>query len=113
MSKFTEKEVVGLSGVGLGLDDLVRQGARQMIPQAIEAELAALLERFKNVKTLHGQRAVVRNGYQRVRRFDRFVTIHAAKYPRATETLKKDRESLLPATASLSEWPDGIHLRMN
>jgi putative transposase len=26
--------------------------------------------------------------------FDRFVTIHAAKYPKATDTLKKDRESL-------------------
>lgn len=34
-----------------------------MIQQAIEAELAELLERFTNVKTLHGQRAVVRNGY--------------------------------------------------
>jgi putative transposase len=27
--------------------------------------------------------------------FDRFVAIHAAKYPKATDTLKKDRESLL------------------
>ncbi|KLU21476.1 hypothetical protein EOS_35455 [Caballeronia mineralivorans PML1(12)] len=27
--------------------------------------------------------------------FDRFVTIHAAKYPKAADTLKKDRESLL------------------
>ena len=27
--------------------------------------------------------------------FDRFVSIYAAKYPKATETLKKDRESLL------------------
>jgi hypothetical protein len=32
------------------------------IQQAIEAELSPLLERFENVKTLHGQRAV-RNGY--------------------------------------------------
>ena len=63
MSKFTEKAVVGLSEVGLGLDELVRHGARQVIQQAIEAELSALLERFENVKTLHGQRAVVRNGY--------------------------------------------------
>src|ERR1700756_4213293 len=27
--------------------------------------------------------------------FDRFVTVYAAKYPKATETLKKDRDSLL------------------
>jgi len=63
MSKFTGKEVLGLSEGGLGLDDLVRRGARQVIQQAIEAELSALLEQFENVKTLHGQRAVVRNGY--------------------------------------------------
>jgi transposase-like protein len=63
MSKDTEKAVVGLSGVGLGLDELIRQGARQVIQQAIEAELAELMERFANVKTLQGQRAVVRNGY--------------------------------------------------
>ncbi len=54
---------MGLSGTGLGLDDLIRQGAQQVIQQAIEAELAELLERFTSVKTMHGQRAVVRNGY--------------------------------------------------
>jgi transposase-like protein len=67
MNKFREKEVTGLSeiGLGLGLDELVRHGARQVIQQAIEAELSTLLERYENVKTLHGQRAVVRNGYYR------------------------------------------------
>jgi transposase-like protein len=63
MNKFTDKVVVGLSGVGLGRDELVRQGARQVIQQAIEAALGELLECFANVKTLHAQRAVVRNGY--------------------------------------------------
>ena len=43
MNKFTEKAVVGLSETGLGLDELVRHGARQVIQQAIEAELTALL----------------------------------------------------------------------
>ena len=52
-----------LSPARLGLDDLIRQGARQIIQQAIEAELAALLEDYANVKTLHGRQAVVRNGY--------------------------------------------------
>jgi len=46
-----------------GLDDLIQQGARQIIQQAIEAELAALLERYDNVKTLDGRRTVIRNGY--------------------------------------------------
>jgi putative transposase len=39
LRKFTGKEVVGLCEVGLGLDDLVRQGGRQVTQQAIEAEL--------------------------------------------------------------------------
>jgi putative transposase len=46
-----------------GLDELIQQGARQVIHQAIEAELAALLEQYSKVKTLDGRRAIVRNGY--------------------------------------------------
>ena len=49
--------------IGLGLEDFLRQGARQVIQQAIDAELAHLLEQYENVKTFGGQRAVVRNGY--------------------------------------------------
>jgi transposase-like protein len=47
----------------MGLDDLVRRGARQVIQQAIEAELVELLTRYANVTTLAGRQAVVRNGY--------------------------------------------------
>ncbi len=47
----------------LGLDDLIEQGARQIIQQAIEAELAGMLERYSNVTTPEGRRAVMRNGY--------------------------------------------------
>ena len=49
--------------MGLNLDELVRQGARQVIRQVIEAELAELLSSCANVTTLKGKRAVVRNGY--------------------------------------------------
>ena len=50
-------------GLGLSLEDLLRQGARQIIHQVIEAELAELLSVYANVKTLEGRQAVVRNGY--------------------------------------------------
>lgn len=63
MSKDKGKEAVGLSEIGLGLEELIRRGARRVIQEAIEVELAELLEQFSNVKTLSGQRAVVRNGY--------------------------------------------------
>ena len=51
------------SEMGVGLDEVIRRGARRVIEQTIDAELAELLERFGNVRTLQGQRAVVRNGY--------------------------------------------------
>ena len=46
------------------LTDLIRQGARKLIEQAIEAELAAYLETFSERKLNDGRAAVVRNGYQ-------------------------------------------------
>ena len=48
--------------MGLALDDLVKRGARHVIGQAIEAELAELLASCAHVTTLHGKRAVVRSG---------------------------------------------------
>ena len=64
MKKVTEETSAGKSEARpSGLDDLIQQGARQIVQQAIEAELAALLERYDNVKTLDGRRAVIRNGY--------------------------------------------------
>ena len=64
MKKDKQKQAVSPEQeMGLTLDDLVRRGARQVIHQAIEAELAELLSSCSNVTTLHGKRAVVRNGY--------------------------------------------------
>lgn len=63
MKKGNEKQSGGLPEIGLGLDDLIHRGARQVIQQAIEAELAQLLDQYENVTTLTGSRAVVRNGY--------------------------------------------------
>jgi transposase-like protein len=63
MVKHKQESVVGLSEIGVGLDEMIRRGARQVIQQAIDAELAELLGQFSNVTTLHGQRTIVRNGY--------------------------------------------------
>ena len=45
------------------LTELLRGGARQLIEQAIEAELAELLGRYAGRVDDQGRRAVVRNGY--------------------------------------------------
>lgn len=45
------------------LSDLVRQGARQIIAQAVEAELAEFLSQYQGLRDESGRQAVVRNGY--------------------------------------------------
>ena len=63
MQKDKQEAGIGLPEIGVSLDELVRRGARQVIQQVIELELAALLEQYANVRTLSGKKAVVRNGY--------------------------------------------------
>jgi putative transposase len=46
------------------LTDLIRQGARKLIEQAVEAELADYMAAFRDRKLGDGRAAVVRNGYQ-------------------------------------------------
>jgi len=45
------------------LTDLLRTGARQLIAQAVEAELDAFLQQFSTCTDACGRRQVVRNGY--------------------------------------------------
>src|SRR5664280_3563741 len=45
------------------LDELVRDGARQMLAAALQAEVAAYVEQFADVVDEDGHRLVVRNGY--------------------------------------------------
>jgi putative transposase len=63
MVKDKQDAAIGLAEIGVSLDELVRRGARQVIQQVIELELAALLEQYASVRTLSGKQAVVRNGY--------------------------------------------------
>jgi Transposase, Mutator family len=45
------------------LSELVRQGARQIIAQAVEAELKEFLAQYQSLKDDQGRAAIVRNGY--------------------------------------------------
>ena len=57
MQKDKQEAGIGLPEIGVSLDELVRRGARQVIQQVIELELAALLEQYANVRTLAGKKA--------------------------------------------------------
>ncbi|MFC7633537.1 transposase, partial [Paraburkholderia humisilvae] len=63
MKKITEEANGGKAETKSVLDELIQQGARQLIEQAVQAELATMLEQYSNVKSIDGRRAVVRNGY--------------------------------------------------
>lgn len=63
MKKITEEANDSKAETKSVLDELIQQGARQIIEQAVEAELATMLEQYSNVKSIDGRRAVVRNGY--------------------------------------------------
>ena len=45
------------------LHELICQGARDLIAQAVEIELESLLKHYADIKTTDGRRAVVRNGH--------------------------------------------------
>jgi putative transposase len=63
VGKDTGKAPVDATGFGISLEDVLRDGARGLIQKSIEVELQQLLADYENVRTLGGQRAVVRNGY--------------------------------------------------
>ncbi|OAI21786.1 IS256 family transposase [Methylomonas koyamae] len=64
------------------LTDLIRQGARKLIEQAIEAELAIYLEAFSERKLNNGRAAVVRNGYQPEREIQTGIGPVSVKVPK-------------------------------
>ena len=51
------------SELGLSLEELIRRGARDLIREAVEAEVQQLLAEYEKVRMLGGPRTVVRNGY--------------------------------------------------
>ena len=50
------------------LDEVVRQGARQLVQRAVEVEVELFLERYQYLLDEQGHRQVVRNGYRPMRR---------------------------------------------
>ncbi len=64
------------------LTELLRQGARKLIQQAVEAELAEFLKEFQGRKLETGRLAVVRNGYQPEREIQTGIGPVVVKIPK-------------------------------
>jgi len=81
------------------LSELVRQGARQIIAQAVEAELHEFLDQYQELKDEQGRQAVVRNGYLPQRTIVTGVgevTVQVPKVRDRTHQGIKFNSSLLP-----------------
>lgn len=63
MNNFTLNEAVTPETIQDPLTDLLRAGARELIVQAVEAELQNMFSYHANIRLPDGRQAVVRNGY--------------------------------------------------
>ena len=78
------------------LDEIVRDGARQMLAAALKAEVAAYVEQFADQLDENGRRLVVRSGYHHTRERPRSTpwhtqrthTDHTDRHPRRNARLQ-------------------------
>ncbi len=67
MLRIVEESPEQVEGLPLDLDEIAREGARRLLVQALEAEVAAYLERHREARDEEGHALVVRNGRARER----------------------------------------------
>jgi putative transposase len=92
------------------LDELVRDGARQMLAAALQAEVAAYVEAFADQVDGAGHRLVVRNGYHAEREVTTAAGVVPVRAPRVNDKRidaetggrKRFSSAILPAWARKS-----------
>ncbi len=99
------------------LNELLKQGAQQLLAKAIEAELQSLLENYSS-ESIDGKQAVVRNGYQPERSIQTGLGDIKVKVPKVRDRTKsgiKFNSSLVPPylkrTKNLEEFIPWLYLR--
>ncbi|AXH97114.1 IS256 family transposase [Ornithinimicrobium avium] len=105
-----ESNVDATTSGGSLLDEIVRDGARQMLAAALQAEVAAYVERYAEEVDEHGHRLVVRNGYHQPREVSTAAGAVPVRQPRvndrrvdeATGERKRFASAILPAWARKS-----------
>ena len=76
--------LLGTSGSSL-IDELVREGARRMLAEALQAEVDAYCARFADERDENGRRLVVRNGYHEPREVTTCAGAVAVHAPRVND----------------------------
>jgi hypothetical protein len=81
-----ESNATGVAALGSSLlDEIVRDGARQMLAAALQAEVAAYVEQFTDEVDEAGRRLVVRNGYHAEREVTTAAGAVAVRQPRIND----------------------------
>lgn len=100
------------------LSELLRQGAKELIAEAVELELRAMLEEYDNLRLLNGQKAVVRNGYLPLRTIQTGIGSVEIKVPKIRDRSGqglKFNSGLLPPylkrTKSMDELIPWLYLK--
>jgi len=100
-----------------GLTEVLRNGARELLQQAIEAEVAEFISQHRELKDERERQRVVRNGYQPERTLQTGIGEVAVKQPRVRDrqgTIKFS-SSILPRylrrTKSLEELLPWLYLK--
>jgi transposase-like protein len=118
-----EDNVVGYRNPGIALPvadvltEVLRNGARELLQQAVEAEVAEFVKRHRELKDEHDRQRVVRNGYRPQRTIQTGIGEVAVKAPRARDRAGeiKFHSSILPAylrrTRSLEELLPWLYLK--
>jgi len=67
------------------LTELLRNGARDLIRQAVESELETMLSEYSDLKLLNGRQAIVRNGYLPARTIQTGIGDVVVKVPKVRD----------------------------
>ncbi|MGB9305260.1 MAG: IS256 family transposase [Mycobacterium sp.] len=73
------------SGSSSLIDEIVREGARRMLAEALQAEVDAYIARFADLRDDDGRRLVVRNGYHEAREVTTCAGAVAVHAPRVND----------------------------
>lgn len=118
-----EDNVVGYRNPGVALPvadvltEVLRSGARELLQQAVEAEVAEFVERHRELKDQWARQRVVRNGYQPERTIQTGIGDVAVKAPRVRDRAGelKFSSQILPAylrrTRSVEELLPWLYLK--
>lgn len=83
------------------LEELLKEGARKLLQQAIENEIGEYLERYAHERDEHGRRLVARNGHLPMRDIVTGIGLIPIRQPRIDERRLRKSKGTEPFTSTI------------